>query len=144
MGFKRKVCQPLQVIAVCVEQAVDWASSKCGKLEYIEQRNFEDLVFVEGEDPTTFTIHPLPPGILARCDTRLFPENLLYAFRYGVRSCSDNTLGLKWDTQGEYPVVETDSMEGLPANVWREIGSLVIQRESLTEGEKPRFALPRG
>ncbi len=62
-------------------------------------------------------------------------------FQFGVQDCSDQRLGLKWSYKSDLPFIEVKSMKDLPAKVWREIGQLVIDRESLTEGEEPRFAL---
>ena len=144
MSWKPKIRTDLTTIAVSVEKAVDW--SKCAKADFLRTRRFEDLVFLSGEQPITFVLRPLPPAILARIETMPRTESQQQAFLFGVRSCSAaGELGLRWEADSEASRhVAVDSIEGIPAKVWKELGQLVLDRENLREGEEPNFAAWRG
>lgn len=138
MGWGKKITTDIQVIAVCKETAVDWSVSP--KADYKATRDLSLLKYRPGEQPTLFTLRPLPPGILARILSLSVSERRLMAFQFGVRSCSDTSLGLRWIGDSEAGRhVDGESLGAIPSDVWQEIGALVIEREELSEGERPRF-----
>lgn len=138
----RKALVPLRVIAVSAERAVVWGEEN-DKLGYIERRDrddpdsFSQLRFREGEQPIVFTLRPgLPPGVVARIKALPPPEDKLWAFQFGVAECSHRReLGLEWTSDDGAPHIKISAMAKIPPKVWQEIGSLVIRREDLTEGE---------
>lgn len=141
MGFGKKISEPIRVIAVCKEQAVDW--SQTPRLEYVESRDDALVKLKPDEDPPIwFTLIPgLAPGQVARINSMSGDERYLWAFVFGVTDCTPNPLGLHWENSEGQRRVEFKTMKSVPADVWREIGSLVLQREELSEGEEPRFSL---
>lgn len=138
MGIGKKITEPLRVVSI-YDDAIDWTQTN--KLEYIESRNEELLVFLPDGKPTFFTLSPLPPSILAMVTSRTDEKSKMFAFQFGVTDCDDPNIGLRWDRKEKYPLIEPSSLESIPVKIWREIGSLVIQREEFSEGEEPRFAL---
>lgn len=142
MAWGKKALVPLKVIAVTAETSVIWGEGN-DKLGYIERRDrddpasFEQLKFKEGDRPIVFTLRSgLPPGIVARLRSHPAPEDKLLAFQFGVMECSHATeLGLQWEHGGETPHIRITSMASIPPKVWQEIGTLVLRREDLTEGE---------
>lgn len=137
MAIGRKISEPLRVVSVQCDTAIDW--TKTSKLDYIEKREEKMVEAIPGEQLCWFTITPLPPGIVSKMMSLPREEGFLFAFRFGITDCSDPNLGLKWNRRGDYPFIE--DLEDIPAPLWIEIGSLVIQREKLTEGEERRFVL---
>jgi hypothetical protein len=141
--FGKRVTGDLRVVATCAEQAIDW--SQTPRLQYVETRDFDLLKFKAGEEACVFTLRSLPMPLVARARTQDHPQDKLFAFVWAVRECSHaQQLGLRWIGSGEDRQVAPDSLEALPAKVWQEIGSVVLQRADLSEGESPRFALSRG
>ena len=141
MGFGKKVHEAIRVVSVKAEKSIDW--SQTPRLDYIESRNEELLVFNPDEDePIWFHLIPsLAPGTLARLASYPGDEKYLRAFQFGVTDVSPNVLGLEWDRMQDIKHITDKSCAGVPAKVWKEIGKLIIQREDLSVGESPRFAL---
>lgn len=143
MGIGKKLSDQIKVVSVHCEDAVDWDRTEGGKIAYSETREFERLAFKDGKEPSVFTIAALPPAIVARCREYKPPFDALMAFCFGVVECSDRSLGLQWDHGGDRPRIKMDSLESLPDIVIREIGGIVLERQDLSVGESPRFALSR-
>lgn len=139
MAIGKKLSDPLRVVSVQCDDAIDW--SKTSKLDYIEKRDEKMVAALPGEQLCWFTIKPLPPGLVANITSLPGNEAKYRAFRFGVTDCSDPNLGLKWNMKADYPFI-TD-MDEVPMKLWIEIGGLIIQREELSEGEEPRFVLSR-
>ena len=138
MAIRKKLTTDLRVVSLH-DDAVDW--TRTPKLQYAETRD-PDLVHLRGdEQPTWWTLRPLSPGIIGTVEGMGSANRRRAAFAFGCVDCSDATeLGLVWDRHRVAPMITDQSMAGVPSKVVQELGDLVLQRESMTEGEEPRFA----
>jgi hypothetical protein len=142
MAIRKKIATDLRVVSR-YDDAVDWTATPI--LEYLETRDPDKVVELDGEAATWFTIRPLPPGILSTIEAQRTGTREFSAFSFGVVDCSDKVeLGLQWDKHRISPALTDESIGGIPKKVVLEIGTLILEREDLSEGESLRSARLRG
>ena len=131
--------QDLQVVAVASDTAIDMTGTPIE--EYLETRDFGLLKFLPDQEPTVFTLRPLPPGLVADCEAAMGERAYLMAFTVAVKSCNHAMqLGLVWQGSGELQRLDLTQAKRLPSALWKELGQLALERSRLGEGEGRRFS----
>jgi len=144
MGIGRRVREPLRVVSVTCDSAID--QTKTPMLEYIESREPGLVVAMPGESVDWFTLEVLSGDRADAIRSLSSPIRERVAFQSSCSGCSNPDLlpADAWDGSGDTRKIRQRYMDQLPDKLPRELGAVALKLGELSVGESPRFGLPGG